>query len=238
MPDEKNAGGFFVLKGKLVKRPMIVMERIPGPFASLYEKATRMVKEIYYAPLSEEVVSHLREGRILDIGTGPGYLPIEIVKRSPRIRVDGIDLCRRLIETARRNASEAGVDERLHFEVGDASGLKWEDETYDMVISTGMLHMLRDPVGVLRECRRVLKPGGSAWIYDPARVCSQIDIGQWKASFTFRERVLYGLFVLFAKFNPGRVYDPERVVAMIEAAGFREYSVEEKGGEVRAQMTK
>lgn len=214
------------------------MERIPAPFASLYEKATRMVKEIYYVPLSEEVVSQLREGRILDIGTGPGYLPIEIVKRSPRIRVDGIDLSRRLIETARRNASKACVSERLRFEVGNAYRLKREDETYDMVISTGMLHMLREPVRMLRECRRVLKPGGKVWIYDPARVCSQIDTEKWKASFSFWEQIFYGLFLLFAKISPGKVYDHAGVSAMMQAAGFQEYTIQEKAGEIRAKMTK
>ena len=61
-------------------KPRIIIERIPAPFASLYEKATRLVREVYYAQVAEEVVSKLKTGRILDLGTGPGYLPIEIVK--------------------------------------------------------------------------------------------------------------------------------------------------------------
>ena len=70
----------------------IIIERIPAPMASLYGKCSRMVIESYYRRLSEEIVSHLGKGIILDLGTGPGYLPIEIVKRSSSIRVDGIDL--------------------------------------------------------------------------------------------------------------------------------------------------
>ena len=140
----------------------IIIERIPGPFASLYEKATQMVITSYYGPVAEEIVTSLKAGTILDLGTGPGYLPIEIVKRSPSIRVIGIDLTRKLINTAKRNALKNGVADRLHFEVGNASRLRFENNYCDMVISTGMLHSLKDPVRVLRECYRVLKQGGEA----------------------------------------------------------------------------
>ncbi|MBN2123638.1 MAG: class I SAM-dependent methyltransferase [Deltaproteobacteria bacterium] len=226
------------MKGEGGKRPKIWVERIPGPFASIYEKATRMVRETYYVPVAEEVVSFLASGRVLDLGTGPGCLPVEIAKRSSHIRVEGIDLSRRLIETARSNAGRAGVGDRVHFEVGDASRLMRDDDTYDMVISTGMLHILKDPVRVLKECRRVLKPGGNAWIYDPARVCSQVDIRKWKAAFSHREWIYYGLFLLFARINPGRTYDRGQVAAMVKAAGFGNYDIREEGGEIRARMTK
>ncbi|MGD2127211.1 MAG: class I SAM-dependent methyltransferase, partial [Desulfobacteraceae bacterium] len=82
----------------------ITIERIPAPFASLYEKAARLVVESYYIAVAQEVTSFLKQGVILDLGTGPGYLPIEIVKRSPSIRVDGIDLSSRLIKMAQANA--------------------------------------------------------------------------------------------------------------------------------------
>lgn len=220
------------------KKRRIFIERIPGPFASLYEKATMMVIKTYYVPIANEVVSTLRAGKILDVGTGPGYLPIEIVKRSPDIRVDGIDLSRRLIEIARVNAAKEAVAERLHFEVGNASRLRFDDESYDMVISTGVLHTLKDPITVLRECNRVLKQGGMAWIYDPAQVTSHIDIRKWKATFTFMERFMYVLFLLFSKINPGRIYDREEVVAMIETARFSEYEIEKEDEEIKIKLTK
>ena len=223
---------------KAGKQRKILVERIPGPFVTLYEKATRMVIETYYVPIAKEVVAILKGGQILDLGTGPGYLPIEIVKRSPHIRIHGIDLSRRLIEKARSNASRAGVSEQLHFEVGNASRLKFDDESFDMVISTGMLHTLKDPIKVLKECNRVLKQGGKAWIYDPARVTSQIEIRKWKAAFTFREKFMYVLFLLFAKINPGRVYDREQVATMIETAHFRGYEIQKEGNELRIKLTK
>lgn len=216
----------------------MTIERIPGPMAPVYEKAARMVIDSYYSEVAEEVVSRLKSGVILDLGTGPGYLPIEIVKRAPDIRIDGIDLTPRLIKMAQENAAKAGLADKLHFEVGNAAKLRFPDNSYDMVISTGMLHSLKDPVKVLRECYRVLKPGGEAWIYDPARVSSQVDTRQWKASLTLRERLLYRLFTLFSPINRPHWYNREKAVRLISATDFKDYSIETRGEEIRIKLRK
>jgi ubiquinone/menaquinone biosynthesis C-methylase UbiE len=216
----------------------LALERIPGPFASLYEKATRLVIESYYRGLAQEVVGFLQAGRILDLGTGPGYLPIEIVKRSPELTVVGIDLSRSLIKMARRNAVSAGVARRLHFEVGDASRLRFPDASFDMVLSTGMLHMLKDPVAVLRECNRVLKYGREAWFFDPARVSSQIDKKKWRASLSLVERFMYLVFSFYVRLDPPKSYDESRVTEMIRATPFKDFRIVEKDGELELRLRK
>jgi ubiquinone/menaquinone biosynthesis C-methylase UbiE len=216
----------------------IIVERIPGTMASVYEKATRMVIESYYSQVAEEVVSKLKSGVILDLGTGPGYLPIEIVKRAPSIKVDGIDLTPELIKIARENAVRAGVADRLHFEVGNAARLRFEEGSYDMVLSTGMLHMLKNPVKVINECYRVLKPDGEAWIYDPAQVSSQIDTRRWKASLTSWERFLYRLFTLFRPFNLPHTYNRDEAIEMVAATNFKEYWIEEGDNEIKIKLRK
>jgi len=131
------------------------IERIPGPLASLYEKASRLVIKTYYAQVAEEILSRCHHGLFLDLGTGPGYLPIEIAKRAPAVRIIGIDLSRPLIRMASANALKSGCASRVHFEVGNAANLRFGKESFDGVISTGMLHVLRDPVSTLLECWRV-----------------------------------------------------------------------------------
>jgi ubiquinone/menaquinone biosynthesis C-methylase UbiE len=216
----------------------IILQRIPGPLAPLYEKATRMAIEGYYRRIAGEIASHLKEGIILDLGTGPGYLPIEIARMSPAVRVVGIDLGRTLIKMARANAVKAGVADRVDFRTGNAAGLGFGDGTYDMVVSTGMLHALKSPLKVLRECYRVLKLGGEAWVYDPAQVSSRIDVKAWKASLTPLEKFLYGVFMLYSRFSPGHTYTGREVAAMIRETDFRSYSIEEWGKELRIKLRK
>ena len=106
----------------------------------------------------------------MDIGTGPGHLPIEIAKAAPEVEIVGVDLSKNMIEIARKNANAAGISERARFFTGDGNRLDFSDNTYDMVISSGSLHAWKDPVRVINECYRVLKPGCEAWIFDPARI--------------------------------------------------------------------
>lgn len=216
----------------------IKIERIPGVLATAYEKATRMVIESYYRPVAAEIVADLNEGTILDLGSGPGHLPIEIAKRSPRLKVIGVDLSRKLVEIARLNAATTGLTERLTFQVGNAGRLDFADSSFDMVISTGMLHSLKDPVAVLQEIHRVLKVDREAWIFDPARVASRVDREKWKASLTLRERFFLGLFKLLGLHKPIETYTREQAIALIKQTDFQKYWIDEKDKEIRIKLKK
>ena len=217
------------------------MERIPGFMASACNKAAKMAIGTYYSQVADEIASGLKSGKALDLGTGPGYLDIEIVKRVPSIRIDGIDLTAELIDIARVNSLEAGVADRLHFQVMNAAELKFEDNSYDMIFSTGMLHSLRKPdtiVKVLKECYRVLRPDGEAWIYDPAKVSSAIDKKVWMTMLTLREKFLYWLFAFWALFDRPHYYTRAEVVQIIAATKFNAYQIDGKDEEMRIKLRK
>jgi ubiquinone/menaquinone biosynthesis C-methylase UbiE len=216
----------------------IKIERIPGVLAGAYEKATRMVIDSYYCPVAEEIVANLNHGTILDLGTGPGYLPVEIVKRSPAINVIGVDLSRKLIEIARSNSAKAGLTDRLTFKTGNAVRLEFADSSFDMVISTGMLHSLKEPVAVLQEIHRVLKAGREAWIFDPAKVASAVDREKWKASLNLRERFFLFLFRLFGLHKPIKSYTREQATALIEKTDFKNYWLDTYDNEIRIKLKK
>jgi ubiquinone/menaquinone biosynthesis C-methylase UbiE len=216
----------------------IKIERIPGVLASSYEKATRLVIDEYYGQVAEEIVSVFKSGLILDLGTGPGYLPIEIVKRAPDINIIGVDLSRKLIQMAQANAANAGLSDQLRFEVGNSARLHFDNESFDMLISTGMLHSLKNPVAVLKEIYRVLKNGAEAWIYDPANVTPYIDIRKWKESLNIRERSFLWFFKLFGLHKPIAAYTREQVIPMIEATDFEAFEVDERKNEIRIKLRK
>ena len=219
-------------------KPWFKYERIPGVLASSYEKASRMVIDGYYSQVADEIVSNIRQGTMLDLGTGPGYLPIEIVKRAPEIHITGVDLSRNLIHMARHNARKAGLSHQLTFEVGNSARLRFDDGIFDMVISTGMLHSLKNPVVVLTEINRVLKIDADAWIYDPANVIRYIDKAKWKSSLDLRERFFLWIFGLLGLHKPIAVYKKSDVIPLIEAAGFHKYWIDERKKEIRIKLTK
>jgi len=197
-----------------------------------------MVIGEYYGQVAEEIVSVFKSGVILDLGTGPGYLPIEIVRRTPDINIIGVDLSRKLIQLAQANATKAGLSHRLRFEVGNSAELHFDNASFDMVISTGMLHSLKNPVAVLKEIYRVLKKGGEAWIYDPANITAYIDKRKWKASLNFRERSFLWFFKLLGLHKPIAAYTREQLIPMIEATDFESFEIDERKNEIRIKLQK
>lgn len=216
----------------------IKIERIPNLLASAYIKATKLMIDDYYRPVAEEIVSNVNKGLILDLGTGPGYLPIEIVKKVPDINIIGIDLSRKLIKAARANADREGFNLQLTFKVGDSSRLQFKDDSFDMVISTGMLHSLKNPVGVFREIYRVLKNGGQAWVYDPAKTGSHHAKIEWKASLAFHEKFFLWLFTKLKIHQPAKPLSSQKIRSIIEATDFKDYHIDDLKEEVRIKMKK
>jgi len=105
----------------------------------------------------------LEEGdRVLDVGTGAGLLPFELLRSgAPVGPVVGIDISTGMIATARANAQRAGVSAaRLGFVRMDAESLAFEDASFDVVLSAFALTHVPHPDVALRECFRVLRPGG------------------------------------------------------------------------------
>jgi ubiquinone/menaquinone biosynthesis C-methylase UbiE len=147
-------------------------DRIHG--AALFQRADRydrmanhLGRALYERVAADVAAAGLGEaGRVLDVGTGPGRVPILVARTLPDCRVDGIDLSSPMIDRARRNAADAGLADRVTFIVGDVAALPYPDASFDLVVSTISQHHWADAQAGLREVRRVLRPGGQAWIYD------------------------------------------------------------------------
>ena len=105
-------------------------------------------------------------GHVLDVGTGPGRLPVEISRRCPDIWVTGLDVSPRMVEAAHA-AIEPG--QQVIAEVGDVAALPYRDGSVDLVVSTLSQHHWPDRAAAIRELARVLAPGGRIWIYDVRR---------------------------------------------------------------------
>lgn len=148
---------------KFIKAILKRHEAIPAPGAIIYNATAAKVLRKPETKIANDIIEKMGSGTIVDLGSGTGYLSIEIAKRTPGIQVYGIDLSRQMIRIARRHAR--GI-ENAQFKFGNAADLPFEDNSIDLIISTGSLHHWKTPARVFDECYRALKIGREAWIYD------------------------------------------------------------------------
>jgi ubiquinone/menaquinone biosynthesis C-methylase UbiE len=147
-----------------------------GSVAHRYEKTTRR-DMAEYRRLAERFASGFPEGGdILEVAPGPGFLSIEMAKTG-RLRVTGLDISKTFVEIARRNASEVGV--KVDFQNGNASQMPFADDSFDFLVCRSAFKNFTDPVGALREMRRVLRPGRRGVILDLRHDASWSEIRKY-----------------------------------------------------------
>lgn len=118
-------------------------------------------------------------GRLLDVGAGPGGIPLKLVRRCPALQAVGVDYSLNMVRAARRAAAKQGLEDRARFLAADAGRLGFPDGCFDFVISNSVLHHLRDPLAVINEMARVAKPGGVILLRDlrrPSRLAFALHV--------------------------------------------------------------
>ena len=108
-------------------------------------------------------------GKAIDLGCGPGYLVAEMVRQAPGLHVTGLDLSDEMLAEAEAFAQQRGIAQAVSFRKGDVQQIPFEDGSVDLVVSTLSLHHWSDPVAVLEEVARILRPGGSLLVFDLRR---------------------------------------------------------------------
>ena len=104
---------------------------------------------------------------IVEIGCGTGVVARALVSRTGFSgRVIGIEQSPTLVEVANRLAAEGGVVDRIEFRVGDIHDLDLPDASADAVIAHTTMSHVTDPLAVLDEAARVLRPGGTFAAFD------------------------------------------------------------------------
>jgi SAM-dependent methyltransferase len=103
--------------------------------------------------------------QVADVGCGIGWSSIAIARTYPKARIDGFDLDEASIARACTNAQQAGVADRVRFEVRDAADPELAGR-YDLVTAFETIHDMARPVEVLRVTRGLLAEGGTVLIAD------------------------------------------------------------------------
>jgi SAM-dependent methyltransferase len=174
--------GFFqIALGSVLDSPKIVEAARTGDGVGwhehvhdVHEGCERFFRPGYNANLIESwlpsldgVVGRLERGALVaDVGCGHGASTILMAQAYPNSSFLGTDYHEGSIATARRRAQEAGVSDRVRFEVAASSS--YAGSGYDLVTMFDCLHDMGDPVGAAQHVIQTLAPEGTWMIVEPA----------------------------------------------------------------------
>jgi len=170
------------------------IEAVPFPGTRLYAFLAAKQLRPLYAAIAEQIAATDRFERVLDLGTGPGYLPVELALREPAACISGIDESSDMIQIANANAHASRVTRSVEFSIGGPTNLPFPGRYFDLAVSVNVLHHWKEPLAVFEEVFHILVPGGQFWIYDyrkdvPAKTWESL---RSKLSFALRTALLFG----------------------------------------------
>ncbi len=159
---------------------------------------------------------------VLDIGVGTGNLTRPALARWPHVRVTGLDASREMVGTVEALIAETADDHRDRFTgtVSFAGDMPYADGSFDVAMSSFVLQLVPSRAKVLREVRRVLRPGGRF-----AYVTWLVDERAFKP-----DRIFDGLLDEFGfddeedRPRTGDIPSVERAIGELRRAGFRDVS--------------
>lgn len=200
------------------------VEGVPFPGTKLYSFLAAREFVSMYKAIADDILTGDHFERILDIGTGVGYLPIELAQKGLGISIVGMDQSPEMTRIANANARAFGVDKTVQLATGDPANLPFPGRYFDLVVAVLVLHHWKDPSAVFEEVFHVLKPGGQFWIYDYRKnVPEEIwDTLLSKLSWLQKTLLLFGPIP-----SSKAAYEKQQVLVLAKRFHFEEIETEE-----------
>ena len=146
--------------------------------AQVFDAFAKTMRDKGWNGVDSMLQSGISSGNILEIGPGPGYIGLELLKKLSGAALTGCEISPAMIKIAEKNAASYSVDAK--YVQGNAISMPFEDSSFDAVISNGSLHEWEDPKRVFNEIYRVLRHGGRYCVTDLRR-----DVGWLKRSIVY-----------------------------------------------------
>jgi ubiquinone/menaquinone biosynthesis C-methylase UbiE len=178
-----------------------------------------------YAGVADEIVKTHHFGRILDLGSGLGYLPIEIALRDRNTAIVGIDASSDMVRIAETNARANRIGKSVEFATGEPTNLPFPGRYFDLVASINVLHHWRDPMAVFEEVHHVLTPGGQFWICDYRRDISPEEWESIRHSLAFHLHIPFSIGPMASSMS---AYCDDDLLSMANKAHFEDVTLEHR----------
>ena len=115
-----------------------------------------------------EYFPEFSEGHILDLGCGPGDIPVRFARALPSCRITGVDASEPMIGLAGVAVKQAGLADRITFRCERFQGVSLI-EPVDAVVSNSLLHHVPNPLQFWYRLRQLVKPGSPVLVMDLLR---------------------------------------------------------------------
>jgi len=122
-----------------------------------------------------ELVGPLEEARAVDLGTGPGDIPIRIIRARPKWRVVAVEASAPMLNFAKKAAADAGITDAIHWMQADAKDTGLPSSSFDVVFSNSILHHITQTQVFWEEVKRLAKRGAYVLLRDLARPATEDD---------------------------------------------------------------
>jgi SAM-dependent methyltransferase len=138
-------------------------DKLAGEVA-MYKVATGEFAPVYPA-LAKQILDDygIREGICVDVGGGTGHLAMELARQSD-LKVYNLDIDTKAIRLSGLLVDEQNLSGKVIPIEGDAQDMPFKDGFADLVVSRGSIPFWPDRARGVRECYRILKPGGVAYV--------------------------------------------------------------------------
>ena len=137
--------------------------------AESYARWAKIGSRVVYAPFARKIVkcvAPLEMGStVVELGTGPGLLAIELCRLLPEANVIGLDPSGEAVKIARENADEAEISS-CETRLGNAEEIPLASSSVNLVVTQSSFHEWDNPQKGLSEVLRILRPGGSLIVKD------------------------------------------------------------------------
>ncbi len=160
------------------------MERIPEPELMDDEEQVTAYAEADFSSSNQLFVDTILKNSspdittILDIGCGPGDVPVRLALAKPDLAITAVDGSACMAEYARNSVLMQGMQKRIEIVEGMIPGIDLGDSKFDVIVSKDLIHHLPDPADLWNEIKRHASPGTGIFVMDLVRPVSKKEASE------------------------------------------------------------